>query len=109
MNENIIGGIVYAYKHKDYGDVFLCLHDTMKLTLFRITDKPYEAINNYHTYQQKFESMLEDLQEDYVYAKLSKEYEDGEGYAGTLEKSIPLQLKDFIKVAFSSNYNEITQ
>ena len=109
MNSNIIGATVYAYKHKDYGDVFLFLYDTMKLTYFKTTSKSYEAINNYQSYQEKFEDMLEDLQDDYVYVKLFKDYEDAEGYSGTLEKSVPLQIKDFVKVAFNANYNEIQE
>lgn len=109
MMSGIIGGTVYAYKHKDYGDVFLYLCNTMKLKYFKTTDKSYEAINNYHSNLEKFEEMLEDLQEDYVYAKSFKNYEDGEGYSGTLEKTTPLQIKDFVKVSFVSNYNEIQE
>ena len=111
MNSNIIGATVYAYKHKDYGDVFLYLYDTTyetsKITYFKITDKPDEAIANYHCYCEKFDKMIEDLQEEYVYAKSVKDYEDAEGYSGTLEKTIPFQIKDFVKVAFVADYIQV--
>lgn len=107
MNSGIIGATVYAYKHKDYGDVFLILKDTSKYTFFDTTDKVFEAIYNYHSRVDKFEEMLTGLQEDYVYVKLIKEYTDQEGYTGTIEKSIELQIKDFVKVAFESDYNQV--
>lgn len=107
MNSGIIGTIVYAYKHKDYGDVFLILKDTSKYTFFDITDKVFEAIYNYHSYVDKFEEMLAGLQEDYVYVKLTKEYTDQEGYTGIIEKSVELQVKDFVKVAFELDYNQV--
>lgn len=107
MNSGIIGTIVYAYKHKDYGDVFLILKDTSKYTFFDTTDKASKAIYNYHSYADKFEEMLVGLQEDYVYVKLTKEYTDQEGYTGIIEKSVELQVKDFVKVAFESDYNQV--
>lgn len=107
MNTNIIGSTIYAYKHKDYGDVFLILKDTSKYTFFDITDKAFEATYNYHSHIDKFEEMLSDLQEDHVYVKLSKEYTDQEGYTGIIEKSVGLQIKDFVKVAFVSDYNQV--
>lgn len=109
MNTNIIGTIVYAYKHKDYGDVFLILKDTSKYTFFDTTDKAFEAIYNYHSHADKFEEVLAGLQEDYVYVKLTKEYTDQEGYTGIIEKSVELQVKDFVKVAFESNYNQVVE
>lgn len=51
--------------------------------------------------------MLTGLQEDYVYVKLTKEYTDQEGYTGIIEKSVELQVKDFVKVAFESDYNQV--
>ena len=42
MNNGIIGATVYAYKHKDYGDVFLCLKDSSKYTYFDVVGTPYE-------------------------------------------------------------------
>lgn len=115
MNSGIIGTIVYAYKHKDYGDIFLCLRDfylnetNQQYTYFETTDKAFEAINNYHENHDKFEKMFADLQEDYVYEVLTKEYTDEEGYTGVIKKSVPLQIKDFVKVAFESNYNQVVE
>ena len=107
MNSGIIGATVYAYKHKDYGDIFLILKDASKYTFFDITNKVFEAIYNYHSRVDKFEEMLSGLQEDYIYVKLTKGYTDQEGYTGTIEKSVPLQIKDFVKVAFESDYNQV--
>lgn len=109
MNSGIIGTIVYAYKHKDYGDVFLILKDTSEYIFFDTTDKAFEAIYNYHENHDKFEKMFADLQEDYVYEVLTKEYTDEEGYTGIIKKSVELQVKDFIKVAFESNYNQVVE
>ena len=107
MNSGIIGATVYAYKHKDYGDIFLILKDTSKYTFFDTTDKVFEAIYNYHSRVDKFEEMLSGLQEDHVYVKLSKEYTDQEGYTGIIEKNVELQIQDFVKVAFESDYNQV--
>lgn len=109
MNANIIGTIVYAYKHKDYGDVFLCLESLpySDWQCFQITDKAYVAINSYHEYIHEFDKMIRDSQEDYVYMKICKDYTDEEGYTGQLEKIISFQIKDFVKVAFESDFRKV--
>ena len=105
MNSGIIGATVYAYKHKDYGDVFLYLKKTDKYDYFKVTDKASYAIFNYHSNSEQFEEMFKELQEDYVYAEVYKDYTDDEGYTGTLKKSVPLQIKDFVQVPFHASYN----
>ncbi len=107
MNNGIIGATVYAYKHKDYGDVFLCLKDSSKYTYFDVVGTPYEAIYSYQSNMSKFDEMVAALQEEYVYITLSKEYADQDGYTGSIKKSVALQIKDFVKVAFEANYNQV--
>ena len=105
MNSNIIGATVYAYKHKDYGDVFLCIDtNVFDVKWFNITDRADIAINSYHEDMNEFDKMIRDSQEDYVYMKICKDYADEEGYAGQLEKTISFQIKDFVKVKFVANY-----
>ena len=106
MNKNIIGATVYAYKHKDYGDIFLYL-ETLPYSdwqCFQITDKAYVAINSYHEDMNEFDKMIRDSQEDYVYMKIHKDYTDEEEYTGQLEKTISFQIKDFVKVKFVADY-----
>ena len=113
MNSEVIGTTVYAYKHKDYGDIFLCLRDfylnetNQQYTYFETTDKAFEAINNYHENYDKFEKMFADLQEDCVYEVLTKKYTDEEGYTGVIKKGVSLQIKDFVKVAFESDFRKV--
>ena len=107
MNKNIIGGTVKAYKHKDYGDVFLYLKSTPVGDYFDITDKMPFAIYNYHENFDLFNDMLEDLQEEHVYLTLHKNYTDEDGYVGELKKVIPLQLKDFVEIEFNADYRYV--
>ena len=105
MNNGIIGATVYAYKHKDYGDVFLCIDtNVFDMKWFNITDRADIAIYSYHENIDEFETMLVNLQEDYVYLDMYKDYKDENDYIGKLKKTIPLQIKDFVKVAFVADY-----
>lgn len=108
MNNGIIGATVYAYKHKDYGDVFLCLEYSPQYnTYFDVVETPYEAIYSYQSNMSRFDEMVAALQEEYVYVILSKEYTDQDGYTGSIKKSVALQIKDFVKVAFVADYNQV--
>jgi hypothetical protein len=106
MNRGIIGATVYAYKHKDYGDVFLSLEYSSTHAYLDVVETPYEAIYSYQSHMSKFDEMVAALQEEYVYITLSKEYTDQDGYTGSIKKSVALQIKDFVKVAFEANYNQ---
>ena len=102
MNSGIIGTIVYAYKHKDYGDVFLILKDTSKYTFFNTTDKAFEAIYNYHENHDKFEKMFGDDYDKEFTDMTEKDFIDNMVFEVFPKGRNRMDFKDFLGELFKA-------